>query len=292
MESKLVKILLVEDSPKVSELLQQALLEVKSDQFELTRVSQLDEALKYLDKEHFDVILLDVSLPGFETFIKIRSQIIKVPIVVLTELENEELALRAVQEGAQDYLIKQHVNGIVIARVINYAIERSRLLEELRALSLRDELTGLYNRRGFLVLTEQQMKLSARIKKKAMLLYIDINGMKWINDTLGHHEGDRALKTTARILKESFREADIIARIGGDEFVVFAMETKGESIKMLTTRLRNNLDSHNARENHRYDLAVSIGTARCDPQYPCSIDELLGRADKLMYEEKQHKMNS
>ena len=124
------------------------------------------------------------------------------------------------------------------------------------------------------------------------LLFADFDQLKWVNDTLGHPEGDRALIEIANVLKETFRESDIIARLGGDEFVVLAMESDGTPAEILTTRLQENLEARNANGDRHYKLSLSVGTARYDPERPCSIDELLTRADRLMYEQKQNNRKS
>jgi diguanylate cyclase (GGDEF)-like protein len=167
-----------------------------------------------------------------------------------------------------------------------------RKLGELRAMSLIDELTGLNNRRGFLFLAQQHMKIANRTKRGMLVLYADLDRMKEINDRLGHREGDQALIDTAAVLKESFREADIIARIGGDEFAVIAIEAGKDSAEILEARLRDNFDARNARGDRRYTLAISVGIARYDPDSPCSLDELLARADASMYEQKHGKHQS
>ncbi|MBM4129232.1 MAG: diguanylate cyclase [Nitrospira sp.] len=167
--------------------------------------------------------------------------------------------------------------------------KRKKMEEELHALSLIDELTGLYNRRGFLTLAQQQLKIADRLKKDLFLLFSDLDGLKGINDTFGHHEGDRALIDTARILKGTFRESDIIARIGGDEFVVLTIGISEESVEVLRRRLKKNLAKYEAQERRPYRLSISTGMAHYNPRHPCSIDELMERADKLMYEEKRHK---
>ena len=167
--------------------------------------------------------------------------------------------------------------------------ERVRMEETLLALSLIDELTGLYNRRGFLILAEQQLKTAKRAKRRMMLLFADFDGLKRINDAFGHPEGDRALIETADILTETFRESDIVARIAGDEFVVLAIETDGFPAEVLTTRLQENLEARNAGEGRRYKLSLSVGLARYDPEHPCFIDELLAQADRAMYEHKRRR---
>jgi diguanylate cyclase (GGDEF)-like protein/PAS domain S-box-containing protein len=164
---------------------------------------------------------------------------------------------------------------------------RVRMEEALRALLLIDELTGLYNRRGFSTLTQQQLKMADRAKRRMLLLFADFDDLKRINDTFGHPEGDRALIEIAGILRATFRESDIVARIGGDEFVVLAIETDGAPAEVITARLQENLEAHNAREDRRYKLSLSIGIAHYDPEHPCSINELLAQADRAMYEKKQ-----
>lgn len=169
--------------------------------------------------------------------------------------------------------------------------ENVQLREKLRSLSLTDELTGLYNRRGFLTLVQQRLNVSNQKKGEILLLFVDLDDMKWINDTLGHQEGDMALIDTANILKETFRGSDIIGRIGGDEFAIFVLGAHKDSCEILTSRLQDNLDAHNAQGNRQYNLSMSVGVAYYDPEYPCSIDELLARADRLMYEQKRRKGN-
>jgi diguanylate cyclase (GGDEF)-like protein/PAS domain S-box-containing protein len=167
--------------------------------------------------------------------------------------------------------------------------ERKRMEEELRALSLIDELTGLTNRRGFFPLAEQQLKLSNRLGRGLFMLYIDVDNLKRINDTSGHKEGDLVLIETANILKDCFREADVIARISGDEFVVILVGSADYIIEDITARLQDNLQNHNQSRNRSYELSLSVGITYYDPESSCSLDELLARGDKMMYEQKQLK---
>lgn len=173
-------------------------------------------------------------------------------------------------------------------------IESERALKEseaqLKELSIKDELTGLNNRRGFFTFAEHQLKTANRNKKEMGLVFIDIDGLKWINDTHGHREGDNVLIETANILKESFRELDTIARMGGDEFVALT-EVSGVMAESIIRRLQENLDAHNIQKDRPYKLSLSIGIVQYDPYNPCSIDELLAMADKLMYGDKQTKQD-
>jgi diguanylate cyclase (GGDEF)-like protein len=169
------------------------------------------------------------------------------------------------------------------------ALHRKRIEEELRTLSLRDELTGLYNRRGFFTLAQQQWKLAKRSKRGLLLIIADLDGLKKINDTFGHKGGDRALRDTANILEETYRESDVIGRIGGDEFAIVMLEDSKADTGILSSRLQDSLDVFNKKPDLLCELGISIGVARYDPESPCSIDELMSKADALMYEQKRSK---
>jgi len=164
--------------------------------------------------------------------------------------------------------------------------------EKLRSLSLQDELTGLLNRRGFFTLAEQQFKLAKRLKKKVVLHSGDMDNLKWINDTLGHKEGDSAIIGAARIIRESFRQSDIIARIGGDEFVMLQLEEIDGDPDIVTARLQSAIDQYNSKGNSNYKILISIGTISCGPEDQTPIAELLEKADKAMYEHKRSKQKS
>ena len=188
--------------------------------------------------------------------------------------------------------VKKADGKIVAVTVISKDITEYKILEEkLHVLSLTDELTGIYNRRGFFTLAEQVLKLCKRQKKGVYLLYADIDNLKKINDTFGHKEGDFALIEIADILKKSYRDSDIAARIGGDEFVVIPIGTTGDNIELIISRLQKAIEIHNSKGNRKYKLSVSTGVTYYDPEYPCSIDELLLKVDKLMYEQKRQKQN-
>lgn len=169
--------------------------------------------------------------------------------------------------------------------------ERKRTEEEIRMMAIIDALTGLYNRRGFIHLAEQQMKVTARNDSRLLLFFIDLDGLKFINDNHGHEEGDRALKKTAYILKKTFRESDIIARLGGDEFAILVSDGP-ELPEIALKRLKNCTDIENAASGLPYRIEMSTGVADYDPAVPCSIHELMSRADQMMYAQKRKKKNN
>ena len=405
MDGKSITLLLIEDNEDDALIIREALSQAKGGRFDLEWANQFSTGLERLAEGGIDVVLLDLGLPdsgGLDALGRVHATAPDVPVLVLTGLEDETLAVKAVREGAQDYLFKGQVDGNLLARTLRYAIKRQRMLselgprtqelqvsemrfraiiekaadsiiivdgngivhfvnpaaeslfgrrgedllgepfgfpvvaretteltilrtggdtataemrvvetiwegeraylaslrditelvrlrEELRAMSLLDDLTGLYNRRGFFTLAQQQLKLADRAQTGMLLLVADLDGLKGINDTLGHHVGDLALIETAQVLKETFRESDVVARTGGDEFAVLAVEASGPSAEILTTRLQEHLEARNAQEDRRYKLSLSFGVARFDPENPSSIEALMRGADARMYEHKQSK---
>jgi diguanylate cyclase (GGDEF)-like protein/PAS domain S-box-containing protein len=173
--------------------------------------------------------------------------------------------------------------------VLTDITDRKQMEEEIRSLSLNDELTCLSNRRGFMTLAEHTLKTANRLKKTVALIYLDVDNLKKINDTGGHKMGDRALAEIAFILKKSFRETDVIGRLGGDEFSVMAMETTRMNVDVLTGRLQEKLDRFNARSSAEagFQLALSLGVTVRGPDGTETVEELLSRADLLMYEQKR-----
>jgi len=167
--------------------------------------------------------------------------------------------------------------------------ERKRAEEELRQLSIIDELTGLNNRRGFLILAKQHIKIADRLKKGVVLIYADMDDMKWINDTFGHKEGDQALIDIVNILKSTLRASDIVARWGGDEFVGLVLESTERAGEVVRGHLQEKINAHNLEGVRPFQLSISFGMTRYNPENPCTLEELLERGDRLMYEHKQSK---
>jgi diguanylate cyclase (GGDEF)-like protein len=174
-----------------------------------------------------------------------------------------------------------------LQKAASSAMKQSMLDREIRSLAITDELTGLYNRRGFLASATHQIKLAQRNALNVLLLFCDLDNLKGINDTYGHQEGDVALIRTADALEDTFRDSDIIARLGGDEFAVLASEASMPNREDILPRLEESLTRANATET-RYQLSLSIGVARFDPLNPSTLGELMARADKHMYAHKKY----
>ena len=174
-----------------------------------------------------------------------------------------------------------------VSTQVAQAIERKRMDEEIRSLSLTDDLTGLYNRRGLTLLAEQEIKLAHRINRPMLLFFCDVDSLKGINDAHGHAQGDLALQEVSEILNDTFREVDILGRLGGDEFVVLAVDALQESAEAINDRIQATLELRNQLGRRPYQLGLSMGIARCNPAVPCTVSELIVQADALMYDQKQ-----
>jgi diguanylate cyclase (GGDEF)-like protein len=171
--------------------------------------------------------------------------------------------------------------------MVKHIARQLQLENALRELATVDELTDILNRRGFRAVAEDYLRLARRMKTGLCCLFIDLNGFKRINDTLGHNVGDEALIETARLLKSTFRESDLIARVGGDEFVVLAVEIGFHNTDRMIERLQEKLSAANAKAGRKYQISFCIGVARSEPGQECPIAALVARADRAMYEQKQ-----
>jgi len=182
---------------------------------------------------------------------------------------------------------------VTAVTIISKEITKIKSMEEkLYSLSITDELTGLYNRRGFFTLAGHQLKSDKRNNRRTFLLYADLDNMKEINDTLGHAVGDVALVNFANILRLTYRESDTIARIGGDEFVIYPVGTTDDNAGIIANRLQHNIEEYNAKGENKFNLSVSVGVVHYNSESSHTIDELLAQADKLMYEIKKQKYKS
>jgi diguanylate cyclase (GGDEF)-like protein len=292
MEAKPINVLLVEDSPTDALLLREALTDERSMDFRTAHAESLADALRRLQEQRFDLILLDLGLPdsqGLETFARMHDQVPQIPIIVLTGLDDDTLAIQAVKEGAQDFLTKGRVDRYWLVRNIRHALERHQMYLEVRALSLTDGLTGLYNRRGFITLAEQQLKVARHAGRGVILVYADLDGLKQINDTYGHPVGDEAIVRAAEVLERTFRASDILARIGGDEFAALAVRGSDEGVRAIPERLQGIVAEYNASRARPYRISISTGAIFFDVRDDLSIEEMMTQADQMMYRHKRLK---
>ncbi len=294
-KSKIIKILYVEDEIDHAILIGEFIKEITNVHYEMTHVQLLDDALLELDTERYDVVMLDLSLPdkqGVDTITTVCERAPNIPVVVMTSMNDESMAIKALQKGAEEFLVKGEINSHALSRVLRYAIMRHKGRVELQSLSLVDDLTSLYNQRGFMLFAQQQLSISIRTKRGMILVFIHIEGLNEINEKLGNQYEDLAKIETANILKEAFRESDIIARHGRDEFTAIAIESFDANNEIIITRLQDELESRNKQENRQYKLSLCIGTAYYDTEELCTIEELINRARESMIEQKKNILES
>lgn len=239
------------------------------EQFLFSRIEYTLVNMK-LRRDSFSEVGIEIFFRGKKHFL--NAERIQILDLLLSSYEAAVQKYRELEKANKD-LKEAHVS-------------LSRQAQELRALSLEDELTGLHNRRGFHSMAEQLVKLADRSKREMSLLFMDLDNMKGINDTFGHKEGDRALIDTAGIFKKAFRSSDIIARLGGDEFVALLIDTPADRASVFTDRVQEMVDAHNAQAIRPYRISISIGMSCYDPKHPCTLDDFVAKADGLMYEQK------
>ena len=281
---EVISVLLVEDNNGDARLVQEALTESSRVAFRIERSDRLSAATARLGREVFDVILLDLTLPdswGLDTFLKVREVAPQTPVMVLTGHDDETLGMMAVQQGAQEYLVKGQASGPLIVRCLRYAIERHRLQENLRGLTLTDEPTGLLNKRGFTILSRQLLKLCTRMDRPLVLLFIDLDNFgAIIASPGGAAAGDAALRQVGTLLRRTFRESDVLAHNKESSFTVLAIDTPHD--KSLTSRLEETLKDFNAlRGQGEPRLHLSIGAIPFTPEASISIEDLILQAERL-----------
>lgn len=286
----MINVLLIEDNDVDSQLTQDLLTEWSIEEFKITRTKTLVEGLTLLSRVRFDAVLLDLSLPdgfGLATVRQVHATSPTIPVVVLSGVSDQSLALQAVQQGAQDYLVKGQGHPELLARAVRYAIERKRAEEHLTYLAQYDQLTGLVNRSLFRDRLVQAMARSKRMQQPIGLMLLDLDRFKAVNDTFGHDMGDELLKTVSERLKACVREVDTVARMGGDEFtIILEGVTSEENILMVAKRIVESIATPFELKGEHISIGISIGIT-IYPHDDHPIDELLKHADTAMYRAKQ-----
>ncbi len=288
-------ILVVEDEPTANRL-HEVLDRPEGTRFEITRVLRVEEALLRLHETHFDAMLLDLSVQeadGLDSLMRASAAARSIPIVVLTYQRDEATALKAARAGAQDYLTKGEVTPELISRTLLHAIERHRILQELteaqqrhRFLATHDALTELPNRYWFIEQLKMLITAADRSASRFAVFFFDLDGFKAVNDNLGHAIGDELLSDVARRLKRSMRRSDVVARIGGDEFLSAMQDVPdSDSIARVADSIRLEIEKPYHVGDHECWISASVGIA-IFPDHGTTADELIQNADTAMYEAK------
>jgi diguanylate cyclase (GGDEF)-like protein len=284
-----LNILLVEDDPEHTHLATTALEPAPAGwSWRLRHVETLAAACALTETP--DLILLDLTLPdahGLETLHRLRERFAFVPVVLLTPDEGPDIEAAALKAGAQDFIGKDELTARTLRRVVRYSMERHHQQQDLDRLATRDEITGLFNRRGFLNAAEPLARSAERGDRTFLVFIADLEGLNAINETHGRAAGDAAIYDAAWILTHSFRSADIIGRIGPTEFAVLAPDAPPEALEIMIRRVGKWQSERNARPDQPYQISLAVGGVAWTPSEPRTLEMMLSEADMAAYAAKR-----
>lgn len=297
-DQNVIKILIVEDDPDDVYLIKEYLNADKHKSYTYLHVKTLNQGIKAVQDKELDIILLDLGLPdsgGLEGLLALNNANCTIPIVVLTGVDDNQLGEEAIHLGAEDYLPKKIANTILLSRSINYAIERHRLLLELKKKAELDPLTGLPNRAMIYDKLDFMIQQSERSDQNFSLVMLDFDKFKQINDTKGHRFGDRLLKAFADRLTSIMRKSDYVSRYGGDEFFMIVSNYNNDiELEDLLRRKQTALCQPYLLEHEgkiiEERISMSFGIMKW--QKGVSASQMLEQADQAMYSSKRDKASS
>jgi diguanylate cyclase (GGDEF)-like protein len=303
MDTKSIVVLLIEDDSNDALLIQRYLSNTGKGPYEVNRVDRLRAGLELLDRDNIDIVLLDLELPdghGLNSFDRVHALAPHIPIIVMTGHDDDDVAVEAVQKGAQDFLTKGKVDGGLLQRAIRYAIERNKLLTDLKqAESARrdaaeemkrlnellarqattDSLTGISNRLKFGESLKAEINRSRRYALPLSLIMFDIDHFKGVNDTYGHLAGDKVLVGIADLVSKNTRVNDLFARWGGEEFMIMVMNSALDNARMSAEKLRLLIEQHLFPGDIRVTCSFGVAQFLHDE----SEDRFIQRVDDALY---------
>lgn len=295
MRDRDTDVLLISDNPGDIRLITEALSGVDNPRFQLRHMDRLDQGLDGHDSVPADVILLDMFLTdgtGLEAVEKTILRASETPVLVLTSLENKTLAIEAVAKGAQDYLVKGSFDPLTLTRSIGHAVKRFQMRGQIRSISLVDLLTGLHNRRGFEVLGERELRLARRQDEELMLIFLVLDGFQQTNERYGHRVGDQVIKEFGSVLSEAFQGLGLMARVGGDEFIVMTRDRGSSDLDEPLNRLEAALTKRNDENDEALRLEASRHATRYKVDVFHGIKDLMAEVDLAMSRQKTQKQAS
>jgi len=289
-----LSVLVVEDNPGDYELVVEYLSDVSNASYQFKHCVSLQDISGVLKSTHIDVILLDLSLPdssGIDTVSNVRSISKSLPIIVLTGIDNDELGEQAIQQGAQEYLNKNELSGRMLARIIKYAIKRKKMDEKLETLALTDPLTGLYNRRYFFERGWNEYVRARRYQHHLAVIMLDLDFFKQINDKYGHACGDMVLMRVAKLFSQTLRDVDLVARFGGEEFIILIPETDKVGVDFVAQRIRQEIyDTPMEHNGKNFNITASLGIALIEDVVG-DFETMINQADIALYYAKENGRN-
>ena len=286
-------ILLVEENLWDAGLVEVALAEIEETQhlrvasrgFQMVHVQSMEDALAVLAEIPVDLVLLDLNLPdskALHSFFRIRTHSPNIPLVVLCGREDEPLAVSAVREGAQDYLIKDEIDCVPLARCLHYAIERHQARNVRKPSAPEDELTGVYSYESFVLLAGQSLRLAARLNLSVLVASVELDSAPGSSDAFVRQAQDLAVLGAADVLRANFDSSAVIARLSPLRFAVVALFPEKGSAEVMSEHLSASVDEHNfnaARQSKSsIRLGVRIFDAGCQSFEEADIEPLLTMA--------------
>ena len=283
MVERPMRILLIEDDPDDALLLRAALQDAAPGAFRLHHVSHLSEALRLIADRAVDVVLMDLLLPGggvVDGLDRAVAHAAGVPVVVLTGFGQDTWRAESFQAGAEDYLVKGQADGRLIMQALRSAIDRHGARTKQQEQSLIDELTGLYNRPGYLALGRHQLNVADRMRGSLAVIVLALRGAGGLDHLLGQRRANAVRAQAARALQATVRRADVLAKIGTDAFAVLASGMPGCNVDRFVARLAASLETMRARTPDAAAVGATIGMARYQPGAGESLDDLVARAER------------
>lgn len=287
-------ILIIEDDDDDALLIRTMLSHDRKQSYAISRAKTLKQGLEILKEQIPDLIVSDLGLSdsqGIQTFRDLKSAAPETPILLLTGHQDELMAEEALHEGAQDFVHKNDMNLQILSRAIRYAIERHALLKKARAASFKDDLTGCHNRGAFLALVGHQLKIYKRLQKDFVMFYVKVMGLEDVLSRRGTEAADQAVLSAARVLRHTFRDSDIIARIAPDEFAVAAILCDHDSAGVLKQRLLKDAEWYNEAKHLPFEIDLSVESFASRSGEPVDLAYLLERGAVLTAARDERKKN-
>lgn len=290
---KTLKVLLVEHEGDDAARVREALSGAPGAQFEFLHLERASEACERLREEQFDVVLLDPALPddwGFDSLVRIRAQAPLTPLVVLTSEDDQDFAREAVEAGAADAIPRERITPESLASALVGAVQRHLIGEAIERQSMIDGTTSLYNRRGFEAHARQLLSLASRAEKALLMFHASIDDLEKIRVEFGDAARVEAIREAGRLLKETFRESDVIGRFENDDFVALAIvHAEDESTDVVTMRFDEQLRAHNARVHRPYRLALNFAMMKFRPTRETAFEEMMEPIEVLTAASQKHR---
>lgn len=282
MKDTVIHLLLVEDNEFDAMVIQKILSSHNTIDFHISHVMNLQDAQYQSVTNNYDIVLLDLSLPdsfGLETLEKLTPFNLETPIVIMSGLDDEELTLQAVKEGAQDFLIKGMIDKALLPQYIRFAIERHNHLQESSNPFLIDDMTGMYNERGFTLLAQQLFKLANRTGLQFHFFYIELINLDEISKEYTYDEINLAVTSAAKLVKRTFDPLDLIGHTKLNKFSIIALDNGDLSSKELTKMFYENVDQFLKNHKFPFEMNFNVGLVEFDPEQFTMFESLFKKSE-------------